>query len=49
VRAITDDEVVEILEEVLPPSPVPISGIDDLPEAGDKFYVVKSSSRPRRR
>jgi len=39
VRDITNDRG-ERLKEADPPSPVQISGIDQLPDAGDKFYVV---------
>ncbi|MEM0983254.1 MAG: translation initiation factor IF-2, partial [Planctomycetota bacterium] len=41
VRDITNDRG-ERLKEALPPAPVQISGIDQLPDAGDKFYVVDS-------
>ncbi len=41
VRDITDDRGVK-LKVVTPPTPVQISGIDEVPTAGDKFYVVDS-------
>lgn len=41
VRDIADDRGNK-LREVLPPSPVQISGLDQLPDAGDRFYVVDS-------
>lgn len=41
VRDITDDRGNRI-REALPPSPVQISGIDEIPDAGDRFYVVDS-------
>ena len=41
VRDITDDRG-KRLKDVLPPAPVQISGLDELPDAGDKFYVVDS-------
>jgi len=41
VRDITDDRGNK-LKKVLPPLPVQISGINDLPDAGDKFYCVGS-------
>jgi len=41
VRDITDDRGKK-LKKVLPPLPVQISGINDLPDAGDKFYCVGS-------
>lgn len=41
IRDITDDRGKK-LKEVAPPSPVQISGIDLVPTAGDKFYVVDS-------
>ncbi|MFO0861951.1 MAG: translation initiation factor IF-2 [Phycisphaerales bacterium] len=41
IRDITDDRG-QKLKEVTPPSPVQISGIDEVPTAGDKFYVVDS-------
>lgn len=41
VRDITDDKGKRI-KDVLPPSPVAISGLDELPDAGDSFYVVDS-------
>jgi translation initiation factor IF-2 len=41
VRDIHNDRGVKI-REALPPSPVQISGIDMVPDAGDKFYVVSS-------
>jgi translation initiation factor IF-2 len=41
VRDIHDDKGVKI-REAIPPSPVQISGIDMVPDAGDKFYVVSS-------
>ncbi|MEO0511774.1 MAG: translation initiation factor IF-2 [Planctomycetota bacterium] len=39
VRDITDDRGKK-LKEALPPMPVQISGLDGLPDAGDKFYIV---------
>ncbi len=39
VRDITDDRGAR-LKRALPPMPVQISGIDQLPDAGDKFYIV---------
>ncbi|MBY0114127.1 MAG: translation initiation factor IF-2 [Phycisphaerales bacterium] len=41
VRDITDDRGQRI-REATPPMPVQISGIDEVPNAGDKFYVVDS-------
>ncbi len=41
VRDITDDRGKKH-KKVLPPLPVQISGINDLPDAGDKFYCVSS-------
>jgi translation initiation factor IF-2 len=41
VRDITDDRGNK-LKEASPPSPVQISGLDEVPDAGDKFYVVDS-------
>ncbi len=41
VRDITDDRGNK-LKSVLPPLPVQISGINELPDAGDKFYCVGS-------
>ena len=41
VRDITDDHGKRI-KKALPPVPVQISGINDLPDAGDKFYCVGS-------
>jgi len=41
VRDITDDRGNK-LKEAYPPRPVQISGIDELPLAGDKFYCVDS-------
>lgn len=41
VRDITDDRGQRI-REATPPMPVQISGIDEVPDAGDKFYVVDS-------
>ncbi|MBL9030715.1 MAG: translation initiation factor IF-2 [Phycisphaerae bacterium] len=41
VRDITDDRGKK-LKEALPPIPVQISGIDEVPDAGDKFFVVDS-------
>ncbi|MEX0875957.1 MAG: translation initiation factor IF-2, partial [Phycisphaerales bacterium] len=41
VRDITDDRG-QKHKVVLPPLPVQISGINDLPDAGDKFYCVAS-------
>lgn len=39
VRDIVDDRGQRV-KEVFPPSPVQISGIDVVPDAGDKFYIV---------
>ena len=41
VRDITDDRG-QKLKEATPPSPVQISGLSELPDAGDRFYVVDS-------
>ena len=41
VRDITDDRG-KRLKEALPPAPIQVSGIDQLPDAGDKFYIVDS-------
>jgi len=41
VRDITDDRGKRV-KSALPPMPVQISGIDELPDAGDKFYCVGS-------
>lgn len=41
VRDITDDRGAK-LKEATPPTPVQISGIDEVPTAGDKFYIVDS-------
>ena len=41
VRDITDDHGKRI-KSALPPVPVQVSGINDLPDAGDKFYCVGS-------
>ncbi len=41
VRDISDDKGQKI-REALPPTPVQISGIDEVCDAGDKFYVVDS-------
>lgn len=41
VRDITDDRG-QKLKAVQPPSPVQISGLDQIPDAGDPFYVVDS-------
>lgn len=41
VRDITDDRGNK-LKKALPPLPVQISGINDLPDAGDKFYCLSS-------
>ncbi|QOJ01245.1 MAG: translation initiation factor IF-2 [Phycisphaeraceae bacterium] len=41
VRDIHDDRGSKI-REALPPSPVQVSGIDMVPDAGDKFYIVDS-------
>ncbi|MBX3389376.1 MAG: translation initiation factor IF-2 [Phycisphaeraceae bacterium] len=41
IRDITDDRGKK-LKEATPPTPVQISGIDEVPTAGDKFYVVDS-------
>ncbi|MCA9298219.1 MAG: translation initiation factor IF-2, partial [Phycisphaerales bacterium] len=39
VRDITDDRG-NRLKTATPPSPVQISGLDEIPDAGDKFYIV---------
>jgi translation initiation factor IF-2 len=39
IRDITDDRGQRI-KEAFPPMPVQLSGIDEVPDAGDKFYVV---------
>ncbi len=39
VRDITDDRGKK-LKKATPPAPVQISGLDELPDAGDKFFVV---------
>ncbi|MEO0483660.1 MAG: translation initiation factor IF-2 [Planctomycetota bacterium] len=41
VRDMTNDRAKRI-KECEPPMPVQISGLDELPDAGDKFYVVNS-------
>jgi len=41
VRDIINDRG-ERIEEALPSMPVAFSGINDIPDAGDKFYIVKS-------
>jgi translation initiation factor IF-2 len=41
VRDITDDRGRRI-KEATPPSPIQISGLDEVPDAGDKVYVVDS-------
>ena len=41
VRDITDDRGTKT-KEVAPPFPVQISGLDEVPDAGDKFYIVDS-------
>ena len=41
IRDITDDKG-KRLKQAHPPMPVQISGIDEVPDAGDKFYVVDS-------
>lgn len=41
VRDITDDRGRK-LREALPPSPVQISGLDEVPDAGDRVFVVDS-------
>jgi translation initiation factor IF-2 len=41
VRDITDDRGNK-LREALPPTPVQISGLDEVPDAGDRFFVVDS-------
>jgi len=41
VRDITDDRGNRVKESV-PPSPVRISGLDEVPDAGDRFYIVDS-------
>jgi translation initiation factor IF-2 len=41
VRDITDDRGAKV-KEALPPIPVQVSGIDEIPDAGDKFFVVDS-------
>ncbi|MCC6283736.1 MAG: translation initiation factor IF-2 [Phycisphaerales bacterium] len=41
VRDITNDRG-QKLKEATPPMPVQISGIDEIPDAGDKFFVVES-------
>lgn len=47
VRDITDDRGKK-LKEALPPMPVQISGINELPDAGDKFYCVPSLKEAER-
>lgn len=41
VRDIANDRGVK-LREVLPPTPVQVSGLDELPSAGDRFYIVST-------
>lgn len=41
VRDITDDRGAK-LREAHPPTPVQISGLDEVPDAGDRFFVVDS-------
>jgi translation initiation factor IF-2 len=41
VRDITDDKGNRI-KEAYPPTPIQISGLDELPDAGDKFFVCDS-------
>ena len=41
VRDITDDRGQKV-KEIEPPSPVQISGLDVMPDAGDRFFVVDS-------
>ncbi|MBX3357279.1 MAG: translation initiation factor IF-2 [Phycisphaeraceae bacterium] len=41
VRDIVDDRG-ERLKSVTPPAPVQVSGFDELPDAGDKFFIVHS-------
>lgn len=41
IRDITDDRGAK-LKVALPPIPVQLSGIDEVPDAGDKFFVVDS-------
>ena len=41
VRDITDDRGTR-LKEALPPMPVQVSGLDEVADAGDRFYVVDS-------
>ncbi len=41
VRDVTDDKGVRI-KEAMPPHPIVISGLDEVPDAGDRFYVVDS-------
>ncbi len=41
IRDITDDRGAKI-REAIPPMPVQISGLDMVPDAGDKFYIVDS-------
>lgn len=47
IRDITDDRGKK-LKEALPPMPVQISGINELPDAGDKFYCVPSLKEAER-
>jgi translation initiation factor IF-2 len=44
VRDISDDRG-QKLKEALPPMPVQISGLDEVPDAGDKFFVTDSLKR----
>jgi len=39
VRDITDDRGKRV-KEVVPPMPIQISGLDEVPDAGDRFYIV---------
>ncbi|MEM1329558.1 MAG: translation initiation factor IF-2 [Planctomycetota bacterium] len=41
VRDITDDRGTKV-KQSLPPQPVQISGLDELPDAGDHFFIVKT-------
>ena len=41
VRDMTDDRGAR-LKQVLPPTPVQVSGLDEIPNAGDMFFVVDS-------
>jgi len=44
IKRITDDRGVT-LKAALPPAPVQIMGLDQLPDAGDKFYVTDTLSK----